>query len=260
MLASWLGMISGLVLSGAETNQLAEARFLSNIRQLTYEGRRSGEGYSSPDGKALIFQSEREAGNPFYQIYILDLESGESHRVSPGIGKTTCGSSGPAVTRCYSPPLTMIPTRGPNRRQSWIFEPPGSSAVTRGITMITWTFGRRGGMAAGCGGSPIRQDDAEASYSPDGKIAFCSLRDAYPTNKLSAAEQKHMESDPAYFGEIYIMNAGRLWTTEAHTHTRLRWRALFSPDGNRIIWRRFDESGMMADIYTMKLTAPMCAG
>ena len=38
----------------------------------------------------MIFQSERELGNPFYQIYILDLESGDTHRVSPGMGKTTC--------------------------------------------------------------------------------------------------------------------------------------------------------------------------
>ena len=42
-----------------------EARFLSKPRQLIYEGRRSGEGYFSPDGRALIFQSEREPGNPF---------------------------------------------------------------------------------------------------------------------------------------------------------------------------------------------------
>ena len=67
-----------------------EAHFLSNVRQLTFEGKRSGEGYFSPDGKALIFQSEREPDNPFYQIYLLDLESGDSHRVSPGTGKTTC--------------------------------------------------------------------------------------------------------------------------------------------------------------------------
>ena len=32
-----------------------EARFLSNTRQLTFEGRRSGEGYFSSDGKALVF-------------------------------------------------------------------------------------------------------------------------------------------------------------------------------------------------------------
>src|SRR5262245_37748990 len=61
-----------------------EAAFLSHTRQLIYEGRRSGEGYFSPDGKSLIFQSEREPGNPFYQIYTIDLESGESRRVSPG--------------------------------------------------------------------------------------------------------------------------------------------------------------------------------
>src|SRR5215510_10722523 len=67
-----------------------EAQFLTNTRQLTFEGKRSGEGYFSPDGKALIFQSERERDNPFYQIYLLDLESGDSHRVSPGTGKTTC--------------------------------------------------------------------------------------------------------------------------------------------------------------------------
>ena len=53
-----------------------EARFLSNTRQLTFEGRRSGEAYFSPDGKALIFQSEREPGNPFFQIYLMDLDTG----------------------------------------------------------------------------------------------------------------------------------------------------------------------------------------
>src|SRR4051812_9990401 len=67
-----------------------ENQFFSNARQLTLEGRRSGEGYFSPDGKALVFQSERDPANPFYQIYILDLESGDTRRISPGIGKTTC--------------------------------------------------------------------------------------------------------------------------------------------------------------------------
>ena len=67
-----------------------EAQFLSRVRQLTLEGRRSGEGYFSPDGKNIIFQSEREPGNPFYQIYTMSLESGDVRRVSPGFGKTTC--------------------------------------------------------------------------------------------------------------------------------------------------------------------------
>src|SRR3989337_2029089 len=64
--------------------------FLTRIRRLTVEGRRAGEGYWSPDGRRLVFQSEREPGNPFYQIYALDFASGDTKRISPGVGKTTC--------------------------------------------------------------------------------------------------------------------------------------------------------------------------
>src|SRR5580698_5828666 len=70
--------------------QYQERDFLSRIRRLTVEGRRAGEGYWSPDGKRIVFQSEREPGNPFYQIYVLDLTTGETKRISTGVGKTTC--------------------------------------------------------------------------------------------------------------------------------------------------------------------------
>src|ERR1700676_3571827 len=72
------------------TSQSQEREFLSRIRRLTVEGRRSGEGYWSPDGRRLVFQSEREQGNPFYQIYVMDLSSGDVKRISTGVGKTTC--------------------------------------------------------------------------------------------------------------------------------------------------------------------------
>ena len=68
----------------------AEKAFLSNVRQFIKDGKRSGEGYFSADGKELTFQSERDPTNPFYQIYIMNLSSGETKRVSPGYGKTTC--------------------------------------------------------------------------------------------------------------------------------------------------------------------------
>src|SRR5206468_949512 len=67
-----------------------EAVFLSEVRQLIFQGKRSGEGYFSPDGKALVYQCEREPDNPFFQIYLLDFETGDTRRISPGIGKTTC--------------------------------------------------------------------------------------------------------------------------------------------------------------------------
>ena len=68
-----------------------EGPFLSEIQQLSFAGRRTGEGYFSADGREIVFQSEREPGNPFYQIYRADLENGEIPRVSTGVGKTTCG-------------------------------------------------------------------------------------------------------------------------------------------------------------------------
>src|SRR6476646_98091 len=78
----------GVAQQASPPNQ--EREFLTRVRRLTVEGKRSGEGYWSPDGKRLVFQSEREAGNPFYQIYTLDLSTGETARVSSGVGKTTC--------------------------------------------------------------------------------------------------------------------------------------------------------------------------
>jgi Tol biopolymer transport system component len=236
-----------------ETN--SEPRFLSNTRQLTFEGRRSGEGYFSPDGKALIFQSEREAGNPFYQIYILDLETGGTHRVSRGIGKTTCaffrsGSDDVLFASTHLDPQAEAKQKaefelrasGKQRRYSWDYDEHMDIFLARrdGSNL------RRLTTAQGY--------DAEGSFSPDGKlIVFCSLRDAFPTNKLSEAELKHFQTDPSWFGEIYLMNADGS-NQRRLTHTPgYDGGPFFSPDGRRIVWRRFNEQGDVADIFTMNL-------
>src|SRR5262245_646706 len=68
-----------------------EAAHLRNIRQLTRDFVRAGEGYFSPDGAQIVFQAEeKDTGNPFYQIFIMDLASGKVRRLSPGTGRTTC--------------------------------------------------------------------------------------------------------------------------------------------------------------------------
>src|SRR5258707_13453628 len=70
--------------------QKQEAVHLKNIQQLTTDFVRAGEGYFSPDGKHIIFQAEEKgSGNPFYQIFVMELETKQYRRVSPGIGKTT---------------------------------------------------------------------------------------------------------------------------------------------------------------------------
>ena len=56
-----------LCASGAET----EATFVQNVRQLTYEGK-SGEGYFSPDGKAILFQSNDQITG--IDLWVLPLD------------------------------------------------------------------------------------------------------------------------------------------------------------------------------------------
>jgi Tol biopolymer transport system component len=239
----------------ADTSATSEAQFLSNTRQLIFEGKRSGEGYFSPDGKALIFQSEREPENPFYQIYLLDLESGDSHRVSPGTGKTTCAFFRPGSDEVLFASTHLDPearakqkaeldfrASGKQRRYSWDYDEHMDIFTARrdgtNIKRITSTPGY----------------DAEGDYSPDGKlIVFSSLRDAYPTNKLSAEDLKRLETDPAWFGEIYVMNADGSNPRRLTRSPGYDGGPFFSPDGQRILWRRFDEKGVNADVYTMNL-------
>ena len=62
---------------------------LAHLRQLTFGGE-NAEGYFSADGRKLIWQSTR-GDWPCDQMYVMDLATGEQHRVSTGTGRTTCG-------------------------------------------------------------------------------------------------------------------------------------------------------------------------
>src|SRR5437870_3644146 len=63
-------------------------RHLHNIRQLTFGGQ-NAEAYFSFDGKKLIFQSTRD-GYPVDQIYMMNIDGSNVHRVSTGKGRCTC--------------------------------------------------------------------------------------------------------------------------------------------------------------------------
>ena len=256
LLAALILPASGdLGLHAADPKPAGESQFITHTRQLIYEGKRSGEGYFAPDGKALIFQSEREADNPFYQIYILNLETGDSHRVSPGYGKTTCSFFRPGSEEVLFASTHLDPearakqkaeldfrARGQQRRYAWDYDEH----------MDIFTARRDGTKLRQLTKSPGY--DAEGSYSPDGKhIVFCSLRDAYPTNKLSATELRQLTVDPSYFGEIYLMNADGSGQKRLTFTPGYDGGPFFSPDGQRILWRRFETNGVTADVFTMKL-------
>jgi Tol biopolymer transport system component len=232
-----------------------EKRFLSNTRQLVFEGKRSGEAYFSPDGKKLIFQSEREPENPFYQQYILDLETGETTRVSPGTGKTTCGFFQPGTNRVlfastHADPEAVAKQKaelefrasGKQRRYAWDYD----------ATFDIFSAKQDGSDPVNLTHSPGY--DAEGSYSPDGKqIVFCSLRAAFPLDKLPKDQRDRYDKDASWFGDIYIMNADGSNVRRLTTEPGYDGGPFFLPDGSRIVWRHFDESGMIADVWTMKL-------
>ncbi|HZJ37560.1 MAG TPA: M28 family peptidase [Chthoniobacterales bacterium] len=248
-----LGLGFGRVQVPAEVNK-EEAQFLSNVRQLSFEGKRSGEGYFSRDGKQLIFQSEREPDNPFYQIYILDFTSGDTHRVSPGVGKTTCGFFRPGKDEVVFASTHKDPKAQEKQKAEMEFRASGKER------RYSWDYDETMDIfSARSDGSNLRQltttegYDAEGSYSPDGKkIVFCSLRSAFPLEKLSPEDRKRYETDASYFGEIYIMDADGSNQRRLTNVPGYDGGPFFSPDGQRIIWRRFDKTGAIADVYTMK--------
>jgi Tol biopolymer transport system component len=251
------GLALGLwVLRGFAADEAAqEAHFIANARQLIFEGRRSGEGYFSPDGKKLIFQSEREEGNPFYQIYVLDLSTGDTARVSPGFGKTTCGFFQPGTERVIFASTHVDPearakqkteldfrASGKQRRYAWDYDAAFEiySAKQDGSDLVDLTH------------SPGY--DAEGAVSPDGKqIVFCSLRSAFPIEKLSPDLRDRYEKDPSWFGDIYIMRADGSNVRRLTDAPGYDGGPFFLPDGQRIVWRHFEENGALADVWTMKL-------
>ena len=230
-----------------------ESRFLSRIRRLTVEGRRAGEGYFSPDGKEMVFQSEREPGNPFFQIYLLSMETGDVRRISPGQGKTTCGfisgkngdilfASTHLDPRSVELQQEEIAFResGQERRYAWDYDPFMDIFVERRsdgeMVRLTDAHGY----------------DAEGSWSPDGEwIVFTAMRDMFE-RELSEREARLAEIDPSYFAEIYVMRADGSEQRRLTDVPGYDGGPFFFPDGSRIIWRRFSEDGLIADVWSMR--------
>lgn len=247
-------LLSGASLADEAADQ--ESRLLSETRQLTFAGKRAGEGYFSADGTKLVFQSERDKDNPFFQIYLLDLETGDTERISPGHGKTTCSWIHPNGKKVMFASTQGDPdskkkqkeelerrAEGKEKRYSWdydtFYEIYEYDLETKKYTNLTKAPGY----------------DAEGAYSPDGsKIVFGSNRLGYSApDQLSEKDREWFKMNPSFLMDLFIMDADGSNVKQLTSAPGYDGGPFFDATGKRICWRRFNREGDQAEIYSMMI-------
>ena len=221
-----------------------ERDFLSRVRRLTVEGRRAGEGYWSPDGKRLVFQSEREPGNPFYQIYVLDLDD-RRHEAHLARHRQDDLRVLPArtATRSCSPRRTTIRSRsscqdeelafrasGKERRYSWDYDPEMEIYAVQREDRRAEAADQR---------ARLRRRGQLLARRPVDRVLVDARRLRPHADRRR--DRSSSRSIPSYFAEIYIMRADGSGQRRLTNVPGYDGGPFFTPDGTRIIWRRFDE-------------------
>lgn len=209
----------------ADWNEL-EAAYFKNIKQVTFGFMRAGEGYFSPDGKHIIFQAEEKGDNPFYQMFVQEMDSGRFRRVSPGVGKTTCGYFHPTEKKIIFASSHLDPDA--KKHYAAEFKLREEEMKSKKRRRYVWDFDPFMEIfESDYDGTELKRltdspgYDAEGSYSSDGRlIVFCSNRSG----------ENNME--------LYIMDAaGKNVRKLTNAPGCYNGGPFFSPDGKKVIFR-----------------------
>ncbi len=195
---------------------------IRNIRQLT-SGGENAEAYWAFDGSRLIYQAKKP-GAECDQIYIMDPETGDSHLVSTGEGRTTCSY--------FYPSGDQILYSSTHHHDAACPANPDFS-----LGYVWPIYDTYDVFVADIDGSNLRQlttedgYDAEATFSPTGdRIIFTSTRDG----DLELYSMAPDGSDVQRLTHRIGYDGG----------------AFYSPDGSKIIWRaHYPEPGPDTDDY-----------
>lgn len=205
-------MFSGLIFLSCSKEIIfkGEEKYISNIRQLTFEGD-NAEAYFSWDDKYLIFQSTRDEFK-CDQIFIMDIKGKNLKLVSTGFGRTTCSYFFPdnkriiySSTHHISKECPEVPKLNLKRYYWTIFD--------YDIYLAT----REGEIIERLTDNP--EYDAEGVISRDGKIVFTSFR----------------EGDIG----IYILDPSNKEVKKVINEFGYEGGPWFSPDEKKIVFRAF---------------------
>ena len=198
-----------------------ESTHITDARQLTFQGQKSGESYFSPDGKTIAYMAVRD-GYPFFRIYEMNADGTEQRRVGPEGGKQTCPFFSPDGRYLLFASSHLDPKLG-EKEEAAREELKKPYEQRRG--RYRWDFDeayevfemdRKTGELRQLTHSPGY--DAECAYSPDGKrIVFTSTRDGNP--------------------ELYVMDRDGSSPVRITEKEGYDGGPFFSPDGRRIIFR-----------------------
>jgi Tol biopolymer transport system component len=204
----------------------AEAAHLKNIKQVTFDFVRAGEGYFSPDGTKIIFQAEeKDTGNPFYQIFVMDLKTGRATRVSPGVGRTTCGFFRPDGRKVIFASSHGDPEA--KKHQEAEYKQREEDAKKKAPRRYSWDFdphmkiyeANLDGSGLKCLTPDAKVYTAEGSYSADGR------RIVFSSGSAGNVQLFTMNADGS--GVKRITDAPNCYNGGP----------FFSPDGKKVIFR-----------------------
>lgn len=238
--------------SESENLKAMDPQVMKNYRQITFAGQRAGEGYFSQDGKYFVFQSERHEGNPFYQIYWMDLKTGKTNRVSTGKGQTTCAWIHPNNKKVMFSSTHLDPENSQKVQNEY------ASRKSNKKQKYSWSYDDSYDIyTADPNGKNLRRlttekgYDAEGSFSPDGtKILFASNRGGY-IEKLSSEDAKLFAQDPSYMMDLYEMDINGKNLRRLTTEKGYDGGPFYNFRGDKITWRRFSPTGHYAEIMIM---------
>jgi Tol biopolymer transport system component len=200
---------------------IEEERHLADVRQLTFGGE-NAEAYFSPDGRQLVFQAT-VAPAKCDQQFVMDLETGETRRISDGEGRTTCGyfdwpeadrivyaSTASEGADCPAPPDRSRGYVWAVHKSFELYEVPPAGGTPRRLT-------------------ENRAYDAEATWCHrGGRLVFTSDRDGdldlYEMDEAGGV--RRLTREPGYDGG-----------------------AVYSPDCSEIAWRASRPKGADLEEY-----------